>query len=151
MQLLHAACAREFHAAAAAARKKLKTFLRNQKQLPGRLPSLEVPVRLLCVLQRVQMLDAQFQFAGRDRVQHVRGTLLKLFVARDVVHQRGPGDEQGTLLRQLAEIEGWNRAARSSEQHKITTRAQNIQVLIESSFTDAVVDDVHTFAAGQAL
>lgn len=38
-------------------------ILRRQQQLSCRLPSFEVPVRALRVRQRVDVLDAKFEFA----------------------------------------------------------------------------------------
>ena len=72
------------------------TFLHplgNQKQFPGRLSAFQFPMRLLRLCQGIKMLDAQLEFARPDHVQNVGRTLLKLFVAGNVMHQGGTGDK----------------------------------------------------------
>ena len=56
---------------------------------------------LLRVFQRVQMLDPQLQFAGRDHIQDVRGALLQLFVSGNVVDQRGTRDKSDPFTANL--------------------------------------------------
>src|SRR5258708_31856143 len=125
--------------------------LRYQQQLAGSLSRLQIAMRTLSFFQLVDVRDAQLQFARSDHIEDIARTLLQFLPAGNVMHQRWPGEEQRSLLRQLDGIKRRNRSAGAAEQNQVSARAQDVEVLIESTFAHAVIDHVDSFAAGQAF
>src|SRR5512133_3399588 len=76
----------------------------HQQQFPCGLPCLQVPVRLLRVLQRIKVLNPQLQFSCGDHAEHSTCTLLKFVGSNDVVPKRWPGQKHGSFVRQDSRI-----------------------------------------------
>jgi hypothetical protein len=74
------------------------------------------------------------------------------FLARgSVVPQGGACDIQRSLLGELDQIEGRHGATRSSKQHHVPARTEDVQTLFERGLAHRVIDDIDTFAPGQAF
>src|SRR2546430_5527119 len=68
--------------------------LGNQQHLPRGLASFQQPVRLRRLRERELALDAHRQFSALAPAQQLAGPREQLRARRDVVRQRGPGEEQ---------------------------------------------------------
>src|SRR5581483_2937567 len=123
----------------------------NQQDLSRRLSSFEIAMRLLRIRQRVLVANAQLQLSRHDVAEDAGSAMLELGARRDVVRQRRPREKQRAFAREQNRIEGRHRAARSAEEHEIAARTKNLQILVEGRPADAVIDNVHAFAAGQTL
>ena len=55
-------------------------------------------MRLLRLVQLINMSNAQLQLAVGDHVQNICGTLLEFFASGNVMSDSGTREEQGTLL-----------------------------------------------------
>src|SRR5436309_7866075 len=83
---------------------------RNQKDLPGRLPSLERLVRLRGVLQRELEFHPQAELAGGDPAEEILRALLQLRARGDVVDESRAREKKRSLLGERLRIE-WRHGA----------------------------------------
>src|SRR5689334_2254359 len=67
------------------------------------------------------------------------------------MRQAGASEEERAFLRELDGIKGRHRATGRTEQHQVSAGTQQVEILVEGSFPDTVVDDIYTLAAGQLL
>src|SRR5689334_16337975 len=82
----------------------------EQQQLPGCFPSFQITMSLLCLYQRIGVLDAQFQFPRLNHVEHSRSAFLKLLRRCDVGAERWTGEIKRTFLSEDNGVKGWYRA-----------------------------------------
>src|SRR5438034_859115 len=92
--------------------------LGNQQHLPRGLASFQQPVRLRRLRERELALDAHRQFSALAPAQQLAGPREQLRARRDVVRQRGPGEEQRALLAQHLGVERSHRSARLTVQDR---------------------------------
>src|SRR2546422_10946382 len=79
-------------------RECIRLRLRNQQELARCFAAFQVAMRLLRLVQLINMCNAQLQLAVRDHVQNIRGTLLEFFASGNVMSESGTREEQGTFL-----------------------------------------------------
>src|SRR3989442_2660495 len=79
-------------------RECVRLRLRNQQELARCLAAFQVAMRLLRLVQLINMSNAQLQLAVGDHVQNICGTLLEFFASGNVMSDSGTREEQGTLL-----------------------------------------------------
>src|SRR6184192_1180585 len=102
----------------------------NQQHFPRGLPSFEQSVRLRHLRERELALDADPQRATLDPTQYLSRPREQLGARRDVVRQRGPGEEERSLLAQHLRVERSYRSARLAKQHHHSSRRQAAQALL---------------------
>src|SRR5437764_6210028 len=108
-------------------------------------------MRLLRLLQLVDMLNAQLQLLLAHHVENVTCALLQFFARSCVMQQGRSGQKQGSLLRKLDGIKRRHRAARASKEHQVSARTKNIEVLLKSALAYSVIDYVDTLAISEPL
>src|SRR2546427_3366278 len=102
----------------------------NQQHLPRGLASFQQPVRFRRLRERDLALDAHLQFSALDPAQHLACPREQLGARRDVVRQRGPGEEQRALLAQHLRRERSHRSARLTVQDHHAPGREAAQTLL---------------------
>src|SRR5579883_1321513 len=86
-------------------------------------------MRLRRLCQRIGMFNPQLQRPGQDHPEHGLRPQLKLLPRGNVVHQGGPSHVERSLLRELNQVEGWDRSARTAEQHHVSAGLSTLSPL----------------------
>src|SRR5260370_18020917 len=101
-------------------------------------------MRLPCVFELIGVADANLDFAGCDPAQDGAGASLKLFARGNMMCQARPRQDQRSLLRQLDRINRRFVSAGATKQHQVSSRTQNLEILVEGAFAYAVIHDMYT-------
>src|SRR5438034_1327275 len=125
--------------------------LGNQQHLPRGLASFQQPVRLRRLRERELALDAHRQFSALDPAQHLAGPREQLRARRDVVRQRGPGEEQRALLAQHLRVERSPRPAGLAVPHRHSPVREAAEALPEGRLPDGIVDHLQLGSVRQTL
>src|SRR5690348_17093769 len=76
-----------------------------QQHLPRSLAALDVPVRLRGLCQRILTIDAKLELSFRDPAEQIACAPGDLLGTRHMCVERGPRQEQRSLLRKIARVE----------------------------------------------
>src|SRR5450631_435040 len=95
------------------------------------------------------MGDAKLELPIGDHFENRAGPFTKVVGGGNVMRQRRSSQEQRPLLGENYRIKWRHRAAGAPEEHHVSSRTQNVQTLLEGSFSDAVVNHVHAFSFGK--
>src|SRR6266513_2853703 len=125
--------------------------LGNQQHLPRGLASFQLPVRLRRLRERELALDAHRQFSALAPAQQLAGPREPLRARRDVVRQRGPGEEQRALLAQHLRVERSHRSARLTVQDHHAPGREATETLLEGGLPDGIVDHLQPGPVRQTL
>src|SRR3989442_2067947 len=125
--------------------------LGNQQHLPRGLASFQQPVRLRRLRERELALDAHRQFSALAPAQQLAGPREQLRARRDVVRQRGPGEEQRALLAQHLRVERSHRSARLTVQDHHAPGREATETLLDGGPPDGIVDHLQPGPLRQTL
>src|SRR5438046_1163930 len=125
--------------------------LRNQQHFPRGLPCFEQPVRLRRPRERELAVDTDLHHSALDPAQHLARPREQLGARCDVVHDRGTGKEERTLLVQHLRVEQPHRTARLAVQPHRPAAGEAIQPLLAGRLPDGVVDHLQPGSARQTL
>ena len=104
---------------------------------------------LACILERVGLADLDLDRARADDLEQLAGGLVELLARRRVVHQRGPGQIQASLLAEHHRVDRRRHARGVAEDHHHAAHAQAIERSVPGREADAVVDHRDALAVGQ--
>jgi hypothetical protein len=96
----------------------------------------------------VGLVDLDAHLARDDHVEQFAAERFEVGALRRVVHQRRPGDEQRTLLRQQQRVERRHRPRGVAVGDQHAERAQAVERAHEDILADAVIDHRDPLAAG---
>jgi hypothetical protein len=123
----------------------------NKEEFAGGAAGLEVALRLCCVREWVDVLDAELEGAVGDCVEDSFGAGFEFGAGGDVVLERGAGDEEGAHGGEADEIEGRDGSAGSAEECEEAAGAQALERLLEGGLANGVVYDCEALVVGQGF
>ena len=106
----------------------------------------------LCrILQGVGLVDFDFYCATSDNPEQITRPFCEFLAGCDMVGQRWPGQEQGSLAGEDIRIDGGDRTRCVAEQRHDATWTQAVERTIKCVLADGIIDHRHAGALGDAF